>query len=286
LTVLGQPEEALADYRAVAKDDDAYPEIWCRIGHLLEGLEKHREALDAHLRARRQDPSRRCSHFSVVKLHLVLRQPGPAATAYRAGLRHGPFGAPFHANGALALRSLGRLEDALEAYDRALGAGPGPALLLPLLVSKGAALAGLGRHEDAMSTYERAIGMDGEHAPALNNLAMLLATCAERTMRDPARAVRLAERAARIDPRFRGTLGVACYRANDCKRAARLLEGCPAPALGGDGFFLAMALWRLGEQEKAREHLSRSVKWMEAERPADPQLARFREEAETLLGGR
>ena len=104
-------------------------------------------------------------------------------------------------------------------------------------------------------------------------------------------AVRLAQAAVKAEPRngtFRNTLGVALYRAGDWTRAIAELD--ESVRLMGDdqahsynGFFLAMAHWRLGDQLKALAYFDRSVHWMERQAQSDPELVRFRAEAEALL---
>ena len=54
---------------------------------------------------------------------------------------------------------------------------------------------------------------------------------------------------------------------------------------GGDSndwFFLAMAEWRLGNKETARDWFRKAVEWMEKHGPQNKELARFRAEAEEL----
>ena len=56
---------------------------------------------------------------------------------------------------------------------------------------------------------------------------------------------------------------------------------------GGDSFdwfFLAMAHWRLGEKDKAREWYDRAVRWMDKNPSKNEELRRFRAEAAELLG--
>ena len=55
---------------------------------------------------------------------------------------------------------------------------------------------------------------------------------------------------------------------------------------GGDSndwFVLAMAYWRLGEEEKARQWFDKAVQWMDKNMPNGRDLARFRAEAAALL---
>jgi uncharacterized protein HemY len=82
------------------------------------------------------------------------------------------------------------------------------------------------------------------------------------------------------------TLGAARYRAGNWKEAIAALERSMELRNGGDSsdwFFLAMAHWRLGEKEKARQWYDQAVQWMEKNQPKNEELGRFRKEAEGLL---
>lgn len=125
---------------------------------------------------------------------------------------------------------------------------------------------------------------------AHNDLAWELATCAEPQLRDPIQAVTLAQRAVELAPHAGGywnTLGVAHYRAGNCKEAIVTLRRSMELGQGGgslDWFFLAMALWKLGNKDEARQWYDRAVAWMEKNQPKDAELRRFRAEAQDLLG--
>jgi serine/threonine protein kinase len=154
----------------------------------------------------------------------------------------------------------------------------------------------LGRPREAHEEYARTAEL---HRQALaydadgtfhNNCAWFLVDCPDTTLRDPARAVPLAEQAVAKDAtnaRCWHTLGVARFRTGDwagCRAAlGRALE------LGGDDdpwtwFFFALAEWHLGNRVRAREWYGRSVRWM-AERPcSDEALIRYRKEADAVFG--
>jgi tetratricopeptide (TPR) repeat protein len=124
---------------------------------------------------------------------------------------------------------------------------------------------------------------------AHNDLAWELATCAEPKLRDPAQAVTLARRAVELAPNAGGywrTLGVAHYRAGSCEQAAVTLRMSMELGEGGgvDWFFLAMALWKLGDRDAARTWYGRAVAWMVEHQPTDEELLRLRAEARDLLG--
>jgi tetratricopeptide (TPR) repeat protein len=128
-------------------------------------------------------------------------------------------------------------------------------------------------------------------AKTYNNLAWDLATRADLKLRDPVRAVQLARRVVALAPAaatYWNTLGVALYRAGDWRGAIESLTKSeaiePDRQLGFNAFFLAMAHWRLGERDEARQWYDRAVQWTEKKRPKDEELRRFRDEAAGLLG--
>jgi Flp pilus assembly protein TadD len=125
---------------------------------------------------------------------------------------------------------------------------------------------------------------------AHNDLAWELATCAEPRLRDPLQAVTLAKRAVELAPKAGGywnTLGVAHYRAGNCNEAIVTLRKSTELDKGGGSlgwFFLAMALWKLGNKDEARKWYDRAVEWGEKNQHQDDELRRFRAEAWDLLG--
>ena len=110
-------------------------------------------------------------------------------------------------------------------------------------------------------------------------------------MRNPIRAIDLANKALELDPQNAETyvnLGEAQYRAGDWNAAVvALKKGMKLDKdgkEGGAGFFLAMAHWQLGDKEQARMCYSQAVQWMENNEADDPEeLCRFRDEAAALL---
>jgi uncharacterized protein HemY len=129
-----------------------------------------------------------------------------------------------------------------------------------------------------------------ENPRALNSLAWFLATCPDEQLRNPSQAVELAKKATALFPKDGhswNTLGVAHYRAGDWKAAVTTLEKSRQLREGGkasDWFFLAMAWWKLNDQDQARQAYDRAVRWMEKHAQQDGELLRFRAEAAELLG--
>jgi hypothetical protein len=121
-------------------------------------------------------------------------------------------------------------------------------------------------------------------------LAGLLANCPDAAVRDPARAVEAAARATELLPdngegwRY---LGWAQYRAGQYDAAVRSLETANRRLMGGtayEWYFLAMAHWRLGRPDQARDWYARAVRWADANGRDSTDLPNYRAEAAALLG--
>src|SRR5262249_23307042 len=118
-----------------------------------------------------------------------------------------------------------------------------------------------------------------------NDVAWSLVTRTDPSLRDPRWAVELARKAVELNPQrgeYFNTLGVAQYRAGDWRATVDDLTKAEALApekyLGFNAFFLAMAHWQLGEQDKAREWYNRAAQWVDKHQPANEELRRFRAE--------
>jgi tetratricopeptide (TPR) repeat protein len=141
----------------------------------------------------------------------------------------------------------------------------------------------------------RLIALLEETTLRCNDVAWGLCVAAAKD-RQPAVAVTLARKAVELEPDnggYRNTLGVALYRDGDYREAVATLEANPhnADFAAWDLYFLAMAQHQLGEEARARECLDRAVRWHQEKGsglspPHREELARFRAEAEALLGPR
>jgi tetratricopeptide (TPR) repeat protein len=157
------------------------------------------------------------------------------------------------------------------------------------------------RHADSLRLWEELLRLCREdpqrqadrrsEADAINKLAWLLATCPDPGLRDPRRALELAEEAVELAPaapEIWNTLGVARHRAGDRRGAIEALakseELGPGRIVGFNAFFLAMAHWESGHKDEAREWYGRAVRWTEENRPGNRELLRFRAEAAGVLG--
>lgn len=89
------------------------------------------------------------------------------------------------------------------------------------------------------------------------------------------------------DGAIRNTLGVALCAAGEWKESLEVLGKSMSMRAGGDatdGYFVAIATKRLGDDAKAREWYDRAVAWHHANAGGDAELAVFRREAVEALG--
>jgi tetratricopeptide (TPR) repeat protein len=222
---------------------------------------------------------------------LILERQGkwPEAIAeYRKAIELNPKNALLHANLGWALTQLARWNDAMLEYQKAIGLDSKSTLAHYRI---GYTLTMKGDIQGALAAYQKTLAIDPEHIETLNNLAWLLVTCRDPKLRDPAKAVKLAQKT--VDKNSKegnhwNTLGVAHYRAGEWKAATQALEKSKEllgeKELSFNAIFLAMAHWRLGNKDEARKWYEQAVQWMEKNKPQDEELVRFRAEAEELLG--
>jgi serine/threonine protein kinase/tetratricopeptide (TPR) repeat protein len=155
-------------------------------------------------------------------------------------------------------------------------------------------LAASHREEEASQILGRLLQFKPETPDGQNYLAWVLA--ARPGFGDRKRALQLAKRAIEQAPQtgyMWNTLGLAHYRNDNWRDAADALEKSIQVGGGGDAFdrfLLAMACWRLGEKDQARNWYNLALQWMEKKEPhaldeeLRQDLLRFRAEAAQLMG--
>jgi serine/threonine protein kinase/tetratricopeptide (TPR) repeat protein len=219
---------------------------------------------------------------------------GEAKAAYQEAIRLQPDKALAYTNLGAALADEGFLEDAISMLQDAVRLKPDFAAAHFQL---GDALASNGRADVAKIAYEEAIRLMPDAGAALNNLAWLLANAEDVRLRDPKLALGYAKEAVKLQPNNadnRNTLGAVHYRNGEWQAAVEALrkamEFRPESDVykSYDYFFMAMAVWQLGDKDKAREWYDQGVRWLDGQVPNEPanraRIERFRAEAAELLG--
>jgi tetratricopeptide (TPR) repeat protein len=302
---LKQRDKAIADYTEAIKLDPKYASAWCGRGRIYDEVEQYDKALADYAEAIKLDP--KGSLEALLQrgfLYHRLHQYEKAVADYSGYIDLNPNkGLTFRIMGGVwVLR--GNAYFALKQYDKAIADYTRAIALVP----KSAAWYGratvywqLGQWERARSDADKALDLRPDWSLAQNNLAWMLAAYPDVKLRDPKRAVELAEKAVKAAPKegtFWTTLALARYRAGDWRGAAaaaqealKLLKGADFNwGVGRSWFFLAMAQQRLEKAEEARQAYDAGRAWLETNRKAIEEvpamageIQRFRAEAEELL---
>jgi tetratricopeptide (TPR) repeat protein len=171
LRMLGRTDEALASYRqALALMPTSsvthynYARALAHEGRLAEAAEHYRLAIE-------NDAALLAAQLELANL-LVLSEPASAIPHYRNVAAAQPDVFQAHYGLAHALAATGRLDEAIESYERARALRPGSALLLNDL---GIALFSAGRFEESVRVLGEAVRADPEQTDHRFNLARALA---------------------------------------------------------------------------------------------------------------
>jgi hypothetical protein len=155
--------------------------------------------------------------------------------------------------------------------------------------------AGPSPFQEAIDFGEQTIAASPQAALVFNQLARLLATCPDQRLRNPHRAVELADMAIKLLPTnqaLRTTLALASYRSHDFRAAIAAVqnpinssESEPATDL----ILQAMAYWQLHEEQQARHFYGKAIEWIEKNQlhgliPNGLDLRDIQAEAEMLIG--
>ena len=117
-----------------------------------------------------------------------------AESHFRAALAIKPNDADAHRAFGLALAQQGKAEEAVQHLQEALRLEPDE----PTRLQLAGVLRGIGKLREAIAQYHQVLLKKPDSLDALNNLAWLLATCPDDSLRNGPEAVQLAEQACRL----------------------------------------------------------------------------------------
>lgn len=143
------------------------------------------------------------------------------ANSLQKPLESSPNDALVHISLGLALLQKGQADEAIVHFQKALEIQPDNG---DAWCNLGVALLQKGRLNEAITRFQEGVKVQPNNANLLNNLAWIMATCPDASLRDGARAVEMAEQADRLsggkNPLFLGTLGAAYAEAGRFPEAA------------------------------------------------------------------
>ncbi len=171
-------------------------------GQLAEAMEQFRASLELN-------PGNAAAHRNLGRALALENQSAEAETHLRTAIDLKPRDAEAHRSYAALLAQLGRNEEAIAQLSEANRLDPDAETSSEL----GSLLQQQGKVREAIEQYRKVVSLKPNSLEALNNLAWLLATSADATLRNGGEAVQLAERANRLtgakQPVLLGTLAAA-----------------------------------------------------------------------------
>ena len=196
----GELDEAASHYRQALRIDPNYLEAHNNLGIVLMNQGELDAAIDHYRQVLRIDPNLAEVHYNLGVAFGRQGKLGEAVRSYGRALALRPRDSIVRSSLAFALVKQGKLDEAIEQYRQLLRVWPDH---VGAHVKLGELLTGAGSFEEAVGHYERALQLRPDVVAVLNNLAWLLATEPSLAGRDPAQAVRLAEKACELTRRSR-----------------------------------------------------------------------------------
>jgi len=188
----GNVSEAIAHFQQALQIKPDYVKAHNNLGNILRQEGRVDEAITHFQSALEIRPDFAEAHFN---LGTALQQEGrvdEAITQYQVTLQIRPGYADAHNNLGSALLKEGRVDEAIPHFQAALKIKPDFALAHYNL---GNALLRKGNASDAIAHFQRALQLEPADPRVQNNLAWLLATCPEASLRNGKKAVELARQA-------------------------------------------------------------------------------------------
>jgi protein O-mannosyl-transferase len=194
LVLRGQLDEAAAQYREVLRLNPDFPKALPNLVGLRLAQGKPDEAVKVYEQALRTGESAGL-HNDLANLLVGQNRPDAAIPHYEKAVQLEPGNAELHYNLAVVLALRNRLDDAVAHFRRANELKPDFAQGHYRL---GLALQSQKKFAAAVAEFRKTLELNPQHALAQNNLAWLLATCAEPSVRDGRQAVALARQAEQL----------------------------------------------------------------------------------------
>jgi len=219
--VFSSEESLMLD--CVAKNPAAYG-AQNSLGTILAKRQDYGGAIAAFETALQFKPDDAATLLNLGHALSLLGDRAGAETNFLAALARSPIDPEVHRQYALALARQGRGREAMRQWQMALALHPDPATRLDYV----ALLFKTGDYRRALPQLRLAVQEKPDSAEAFNNLAWLLATCADERLRDGAEAVRCAKKACALtgfrQPAMIGTLAAAYAEAGRFPQAVQTCQ--------------------------------------------------------------
>ncbi|REJ96369.1 MAG: tetratricopeptide repeat protein [Planctomycetota bacterium] len=246
----GDYEKAIADFDRAIREGLDDPGVYVnrgaahqRSGDLEKAVEDYTQAITLNAENSRAYDNR-------ANALAELGQFEESLADFEQALRITPDFPEAYNNRGVTHRMMGDFDKAISDYSKAIELFP---YYSAAYANRGYARKRQGQFAEAIEDYSKAIELDDRAAGAMNDLAWLLATCSQEDLRDPGRAVELAQRACELTDSSNGdyldTLAAAQAAAGDFDAAVETAEQAleRAPEESKPSIASRLELFRSGE---------------------------------------
>jgi tetratricopeptide (TPR) repeat protein len=239
----GKPDEAIEQYQKALALRPVSAEFHNNLGTVLLRNGRVDEAIVHFQKAAEIQPDYIKAHEGLGMAFFQKAQVDEAIVHFQEVLRIHPDFAEANNNLGAAFLQKGQMNEAIAYYQKAVQLEPRNAEFQSNL---GYALFLRGEVREAVAHYQTSLEIQPQNAITCKNLAWILATCPEASVRNGAKAVQLAEQAARLsgspDPIFIGTLAAAYAEAGRFPEAVATAQRAQQLAVDQSNPGLASAL--------------------------------------------
>jgi tetratricopeptide (TPR) repeat protein len=220
LSQAGNAQQAMQHWEQALRLKPDLAEAHYNLGLALWQAGKAQEAIRHFEQALEIDPAYAEAHNNLGNSLFALGRMSEAVEHYQTAIQLKSDYADAHVNLANVLVAQGKFDEASTHYQLALLLAPNSAQITYKL---GLALQGQRKFQAAIAQYQKVLELEPRHALAHNNLAWLLATCPDASLRDGSRAVELARKAEQLagssHPEVLDTLAAAYAEAGQFSEA-------------------------------------------------------------------
>jgi tetratricopeptide (TPR) repeat protein len=206
----GRLDEAAKYYHRALKIYPGFAEAHNNLGILLTKEGQTAEAIEQYRKAIELNPDRAEFYNNLGNLLATQGRTDEAIEQFQKALEVDPDNAKVRYNLANIFTAQGRWDEAIEQYHRALKQMPDSTHAHYQL---GLLLQSRGEFAAAIAQFQKVLKLDPKHVTARNNLAWLLATCPDNSLRNGNKAVELAQQAVQLSggnsPEILDTLAAA-----------------------------------------------------------------------------
>jgi tetratricopeptide (TPR) repeat protein len=206
----GQLDKALGYYQQALTINPGFAEVHNNLGILLTKQGKTTEAFEHYRKAIELKPDRAEFYNNLGNLLATQGHTAEAVPLYQKAFEVDPDNAKVHYDLANIAFVQGQWDEAIKHYQQALKGMPDS---VHAHYQLGLALERRGQTAAAMAQLQIVVALDPLHVTAMNNLAWLLATSSEPSLRDGRKAVELARKAVQLtsglSPQILDTLAAA-----------------------------------------------------------------------------